>query len=225
MAAFVLAGVCLYAGVTNNSIIATITGKAEKGKGDIAAPGAGGAPGTGASPSVGGATSGTRDAVVQAAHWGVNNISSGYSATRPMPSSLQACKDSGSDCSGFATLCYKAANAPDPNGLGYNGEGYTGTMMTHGHHVTQANPADLHFWTGPAHVAVDIGGGQIAEWGGGPSPIVLALSAEMAFHAGYLGARSYLPLDDNSGEGNDSHSATRAGGTTANAARHFAGVS
>ena len=33
------------------------------------------------------------------------------------------------DCSGFATLCYSWAGAPDPNGNGFSGEGYTGTML------------------------------------------------------------------------------------------------
>ncbi|HEY2543688.1 MAG TPA: hypothetical protein VGH92_11635 [Gaiellaceae bacterium] len=33
------------------------------------------------------------------------------------------------DCSGFATLCYFLAGAPDPNGLDYDGRGWTGTLM------------------------------------------------------------------------------------------------
>jgi cell wall-associated NlpC family hydrolase len=33
------------------------------------------------------------------------------------------------DCSGFATLCYFLAGAPDPNGLGYDGRGWTGTLL------------------------------------------------------------------------------------------------
>ena len=39
------------------------------------------------------------------------------------------------DCSSFATWCYWTADAPDPNGLGYNGSGYTGTQVQHGHQV------------------------------------------------------------------------------------------
>lgn len=36
------------------------------------------------------------------------------------------------DCSAFVTWCYWVAGAPDPNGLGYNHEGYTGTLLGHG---------------------------------------------------------------------------------------------
>ena len=33
------------------------------------------------------------------------------------------------DCSGFVTLCYFLAGAPDPNGRGYDGSGWTGTLL------------------------------------------------------------------------------------------------
>jgi hypothetical protein len=33
------------------------------------------------------------------------------------------------DCSGFVTLCYQWAGAPDPNGTHYDGTGSTGTML------------------------------------------------------------------------------------------------
>lgn len=36
------------------------------------------------------------------------------------------------DCSGFVTFCYRAAGAPDPNGMAYNGSGYTGTLLAKG---------------------------------------------------------------------------------------------
>lgn len=35
------------------------------------------------------------------------------------------------DCSAFATLLYNWAGADDPNGRGYNGTGYTGTLLAH----------------------------------------------------------------------------------------------
>jgi cell wall-associated NlpC family hydrolase len=44
----------------------------------------------------------------------------------------------GTDCSGFVTLCYVWAGAPDPNGLAYDGEGWTGTLLAH----MQLLPAD-----------------------------------------------------------------------------------
>ena len=39
------------------------------------------------------------------------------------------------DCSAAVTLWYKWAGAPDPNGLNYNGTGYTGTLLGHGRHI------------------------------------------------------------------------------------------
>lgn len=49
------------------------------------------------------------------------------------------------DCSAFATLCYAWAGAPDPNGLGFNGSGFTGTLLTGCDHIdpADAQPGDL----------------------------------------------------------------------------------
>jgi cell wall-associated NlpC family hydrolase len=44
------------------------------------------------------------------------------------------------DCSGFVTVCYFLAGAPDPNGRGYDGEGWTGTLLTH---MTAIAPDDV----------------------------------------------------------------------------------
>jgi peptidoglycan hydrolase-like protein with peptidoglycan-binding domain len=41
------------------------------------------------------------------------------------------------DCSAFVTLCYNWAGAPDPNSNGYNGQGYTGTLLAHGTPITK----------------------------------------------------------------------------------------
>lgn len=71
------------------------------------------------------------------------------------------------DCSTFVTLCYKAARAEDPNGLNYNGFGFTGTLWTHGRPTNNPVPGDLAFWGTPslagsaAHVAVYIGNNQV----------------------------------------------------------------
>jgi peptidoglycan hydrolase-like protein with peptidoglycan-binding domain len=50
------------------------------------------------------------------------------------------------DCSAFATWCYYAAGLPDPNHLGYNGQGFTGTLAPHGRSVAVPSPADLEFY-------------------------------------------------------------------------------
>ncbi len=78
------------------------------------------------------------------------------------------------DCSGFATLCYAWAGAPDPNGLGYSGQGYTGTMLQHMTAVPldAVQPGDLVVWGAPPgdHVAV------VLE--GGPDPLVCSHGSE-----------------------------------------------
>jgi hypothetical protein len=66
------------------------------------------------------------------------------------------------DCSAFVTWCYWIAGAPDPNGLGYNHEGYTGTLL-HGLEIPrdQVQPGDVVVY-GPgtgAHTALIIQGG------------------------------------------------------------------
>lgn len=53
------------------------------------------------------------------------------------------------DCSGFATACYRWARLPDPNGFAYRKLGYTGTLLdnarAHGRivDVTDARTGDL----------------------------------------------------------------------------------
>lgn len=79
------------------------------------------------------------------------------------------------DCSSFATWLYWTAGANDPNGLGYNGMGYTGTLCRQGRAVplAGAKPGDLVFYgSGPpwGHVAIYVGGGKVVSHGseGGP---------------------------------------------------------
>lgn len=81
------------------------------------------------------------------------------------------------DCSSFATWCYWVAGAPDPNGLDYNGYGFTGTQISHGRRVSSPRPGDLIFygrdWRGnPTHVAIYIGGGKVVSHGGESGPVV-----------------------------------------------------
>src|SRR5260370_35323395 len=78
-----------------------------------------------------------RDGIVVVALWGVRNEPRiHYAPVRPIP--LRRTLPLTTDCSGFATLCYFLAGAPDPNGLGYIGQGYTGTMLRHLPHVPAA---------------------------------------------------------------------------------------
>jgi hypothetical protein len=77
-----------------------------------------------------------RAAIKEHCTWGVNN-------ERSIHYSMGSNRDDNlnlpphhlplyTDCSGFVTLLYKWAGAPDPNGLGYRALGYTGTLLDHG---------------------------------------------------------------------------------------------
>ena len=134
---------------------------------------------------------GSRAAIIAAAKSALS-YHPGYSQARPMPGNLTDCALTPTDCSGFATLVYKAAGAPDPNGLAYNGEGFTGTMEHNGKATQNPQPGDLMFWQSPDHVAIYGGGDVIYEWGGPPGPIQSSASGEMSYHARYLGARTYI---------------------------------
>lgn len=82
--------------------------------------------------------------IVKWAGWCVANKESfEYAETRPMP--LTTKPQIRNDCSGTVTLCYKLAGAPDPNGLGYSGQGYTGTLVDHGKQISlaQVKPGDV----------------------------------------------------------------------------------
>lgn len=91
------------------------------------------------------------------------------------------------DCSGFVTDCYNWAGAPDPNGLGYNGQGYTGTLLNHLDRIprAKARPGDLVVF-GPApgrHVVVIVGTGAdpyIVSHGQERGPMKMKLSAQAA---------------------------------------------
>ena len=73
------------------------------------------------------------------------------------------------DCSSSATYLYWLARWPDPNGLHYNGQGYTGTQIRHGKLVANPQIGDLVFY-GPStwnitHVAVYVGNGRVFSHG------------------------------------------------------------
>ena len=98
-----------------------------------------------------------RAAIVAWAKWGVaNKPQIHYKEVRPFP--LTSVLPLTTDCSGFATLCYFLAGAPDPNSSNYNHYGYTGTLLSHGTKITlaEAQPGDLIVY-GPGtgdHVAI-----------------------------------------------------------------------
>lgn len=97
------------------------------------------------------------------------------------------------DCSSAATWAYYVADAPDPNGLGYNGQGFTGTMAQHGKVVSpdKAAKGDLVLYGSGApwnHVAVYIGNGKVISHGSEPGPFFLP----MKYRSDVGEIRSYL---------------------------------
>lgn len=113
-----------------------------------------------------------REAIVAEAFWlYAHRMHIGYSQRRP----IQMVKPPGIpwslDCSGYVTLDTWVGGGVDPNGLHFNGEGYTGTEIAHGTRVSTINqlkPADLIFYGysrgmpgfrsgDPTHVAIYVG--------------------------------------------------------------------
>jgi hypothetical protein len=105
-----------------------------------------------------------RQAIVSHALWGVANSGAiSYAQIRPMENLYRVHRLPWScDCSEFVTTIYKWAGAPDPNGFGYNGLGYTGTMLDNGISVPryEAQLGDAVIWGfSPGHhtaVIVDV---------------------------------------------------------------------
>jgi hypothetical protein len=77
------------------------------------------------------------------------------------------------DCSEFATRAYKAGGAPDPNGRGYDGQGYTGTLADHGMPGPMESAA-LNFYGSYPHHHVTVGvGSACMSMGSSPGPLLL----------------------------------------------------
>ncbi len=142
------------------------------------------------------ATTQVRQAMVNNCLWGVTNHNEiHYAETRPMPINIAVHQlPFTTDCSGFATLMAKWSGAGDPNGSGFNGEGYTGTMLDHCTHISVAEtqPGDLVvFGNAPGtHVVVlteSAAGGLGAlcvSHGQEGDPIHVSLEVEAQSHSG-----------------------------------------
>lgn len=72
------------------------------------------------------------------------------------------------DCSAYVTNCHYAGGAPDPNGRGYNNQGYTGTLMSQGTRcqLSDLKPGDLVFYGFSS-------GGGLAFPSGSPTHVAL----------------------------------------------------
>ena len=125
-----------------------------------------------------------RTKIVAAARWGIaNEPRIHYGELRPMP--LARVLPLTTDCSGFVTLCYYLAGAPDPNGLGYSGQGWTGTLLRHLPATDAPRPGDIVvFGAYPGrHCAIALTGGPdplLASHGMERGPVAIRFGAEAA---------------------------------------------
>lgn len=120
-----------------------------------------------------------RAAYVKTYEWGIaNHAWFDYVESRPMPlqvekADLAAARPTQrirTDCSGWVTgAAYLTPGCPDPNGLKFNGEGFTGTILSFCQHVpfSQMLPGDLIVY-GPLpsgfHVSVAIAKQPNGDW-------------------------------------------------------------
>ncbi len=124
-----------------------------------------------------------REKIVNAArYWHLHKYEILYSQARPFPVGEPPWYPSRWDCSGFVTSCYYAGGVPDPNRRGYDGQGYTGTLIEHGKSISanELKPGDLVFYGkvwqpkpgfpfgAPTHVAVFVGNGMVISNGSYP---------------------------------------------------------
>jgi hypothetical protein len=128
--------------------------------------------------------------VEAAVYWITQKAKISYAQERPMRLVKPPKIVTPIDCSWFSTMVYFAAGAPDPNGRGYDGQGYTGTLVGRGTQVSlaEARPLDLFFYGfttasrpgfpygSPTHVAVYIGGGYVASMGSSAGPVKINAS-------------------------------------------------
>jgi cell wall-associated NlpC family hydrolase len=116
-----------------------------------------------------------------------------YSQTRPYSPALF----SGGryyDCSSMVTAIYLLARQHDPNGRGFDGYGYTGTMDdrgTRGSWTDTPKAGDLAFF-GPGrssttHVAIHISAGEVVSFGSDP---VKRLPTR--YRSDYVGSKTFL---------------------------------
>lgn len=137
-----------------------------------------------------------RRKIVDYALWAaLNSASIHYAQVRPMDHLNQVERlPWTTDCSEFVTTVYRWAGAPDPNGMRFNGYGWTGTMFDNGEAIPlyQVKPGDVVLWGyAPGHhTAVFVQGGaasrdpMIVSHGSERGPLHIPLSAENAAQSG-----------------------------------------
>ena len=123
-----------------------------------------------------------RQSIVEAGFfWYQRRMSIAYDQMRPFQKRKPPQTPTMWDCSAFVTNCYYGGGAPDPNGRGYDGQGYTGTLLSHGKVIpfSQIQTADLIMFGSssgkpgfpvgaPTHVSLYVGGGMVLSLGSYP---------------------------------------------------------
>lgn len=137
-----------------------------------------------------------RDRLVGWCRWGIENSTDiHFKEARPIPvGNLPGTLPLTTDCSGSTTLFARWAQAPDPNGRDYDGNGSTVAMLGNLRRIraAQALPGDLIVFDGPAdkqHVVILLDKGShadplVSSHGSEQGPISLRLSDESAAHPG-----------------------------------------
>jgi cell wall-associated NlpC family hydrolase len=140
-----------------------------------------------------------RSRIVAAARWGIRNEPRiHYGQVRPFPLAKELPLTT--DCSGFATLCYFLAGAPDPNGYAYDGHGWTGSLLENMENVDRlaVQPGDLVVWGEyPGHhCAIVLAAGDdppLASHGQERGPLEIRFSTESRYQPTEVTWLSCLP--------------------------------
>lgn len=96
------------------------------------------------------------------------------------------------DCSGISTDAYEWSGAHDPNGFGFNGEGWTGTLAKHGIQTFTIKGGDLNFYGNGYpyhHVTVALGATTCGSHGSEGGPYLLPIR----YRTDYDHTRTYNP--------------------------------
>lgn len=147
-----------------------------------------------------------RDLVVRFGRWGiVHNGQIHYAEVRPIPRVLPGEYPKlplTTDCSGFVTMAYQYADCPDPNGLNYNGQGFTGTLLQHGKKVQKPRPGDIVIYGGGtgnhAALVIAVNGTTMskiitASHGNESGPYEISVADEAKFQPPGITFISHLP--------------------------------
>ena len=135
----------------------------------------------------------TRDKIRSWWMWAIKNTARiGYSEYRPMPAAALKNPrelDIDYDCSTAFTLGYKAAGAPDPNDMSYDGYGNTASLKARGKVIPQSEIqiGDGVLFKNPDHIACVLvvkPDPTLGSHGTDAGPLSIPLSQESTYHNG-----------------------------------------